>query len=202
MVDPEQELSPADVTRIAALHVESIDDSLPTLLGEGFARALYRYLERSPHEIVFVERVDAHVESVCVVSLEPGSLQRRIAQATFPLLVVGAARAVFTQRAFRTMLSSLVRDALSGEAHAEKAPEITYVFTSRNTRGKRLGKRIVERVDAALSARGCREYFVKTLDDPANRAVRFYQENGFDILGPRVEGGRTFVEFHKPLVAV
>ena len=29
---------------------------------------------------------------------------------------------------------------------------------------------------------------------------RFYDENGFDRLGVRIEGGRSFVEFHKRLV--
>jgi len=201
MVDPEQELSNVDVERIAALHVESIDDSLPTLLGEGFARALYRYLEGSEHELVFVERVEGRVESVCVVSFEPGSLQGRILRSTLPLLAWNAAIAVFTRSAFRAMLWHRALDAFGADEHEGRAPEITYVFTSRDARGKRLGGRIVERVDAELAARGFQRYFVKTIDDPANRAVRFYAENGFEVLGPRVEGGRTFVEFSKSLAA-
>jgi GNAT superfamily N-acetyltransferase len=199
MVDPEQELSSNDVARIASLHVSSIDDSLPAMLGESFARALYRFLERSRQELVFVERVAAQVESVCVVSFEPGSLQARIARAAFPLIVWRAVLAVLRQRAFRRMLRHIALEALAGVGHADKAPEITYVFTNRDLRGKRLGQRIVERVDTVLAARGYERYFVKTLDEPSNRAVRFYSENGFECLGSRIEGGRTFVEFCKPL---
>jgi GNAT superfamily N-acetyltransferase len=199
MVDPEQELSSNDVARIASLHVSSIDDSLPAMLGEAFARALYRFLERSKQELVFVERVAAEVESVCVVSFEPGSLQARIARATFPLIAWRAVLAVLTQRAFRRLLRHIALEALAGVGHADKAPEITYVFTNRDLRGKRLGQRIVERVDSVLAARGYDRYFVKTLDEPSNRAVRFYSENGFERLGSRIEGGRTFVEFCKPL---
>jgi GNAT superfamily N-acetyltransferase len=201
MVDPEQQLSSNDVERLAALHVESILDSLPALLGLSFARLLYRYLERSEQELVFVERVESRIESVCVVSFEPGSLHGRIARATFPLIVWRSLAALFVRREFRSMLLHLVLDALSGEGHEDKAPEITYVFTNSEMRGKRLGQHVVARVDSELAARGFERYFVKTIDDASNRAVRFYDENGFERLGPRVEGGRTFVEFSKPLIA-
>jgi GNAT superfamily N-acetyltransferase len=201
MDDPEQELSSVDLARIAALHVESIDDSLPSLLGVSFARLLYRFLDRSDQEIVFVERIDSRVESVCVVSYAPATLHGRIVRATFPLVVWRAVVALLTRPVFRAMVWNLVRDAIRGGDHDENAPEITYVFTNREMRGRSLGRRIVERVDSELAARGFERYFVKTIDDPSNRAVQFYAENGFECLGPRVEGGRTFVEFRKLLAA-
>jgi ribosomal protein S18 acetylase RimI-like enzyme len=187
------------VARIASLHVESIDDSLPSLLGESFTRRFYRFLERSHQELVFVERVESQVESVCVVSLAPGSLHGRIVRATLPLVVWRALLALVARAAFRSMVWNLVVDAVRAAAREDKAPEITYVFTSRERRGERLGQRMVERVDSALAARGFDRYFVKTIDEASNRAVRFYAENGFECLGPRIEGGRTFVEFSKSL---
>jgi GNAT superfamily N-acetyltransferase len=197
----QQRLSNRDIARAAALHVESIDDSLPALLGGHLVERLYGYLESSGSELVLVERVDGQIESVCVVSFEPESLQRRIARATFPELVWRAVGAVFANPLFRTMLWNTVRDAIAGAADPDKAPEITYVFTNTQFRGKHLGQRLIERVDTELRDRGFDCYFVKTLDDPSNRAIRFYDENGFERLGPRVEGGRTFVEFSKPLIA-
>ena len=38
----------------------------------------------------------------------------------------------------------------------------------------------MERVDAHIDARGVDGYFVRTVDDPANRAIGFYEANGFD----------------------
>lgn len=199
MVDPDQELSEADVARIAALHVASIDDSLPALLGPAFTRRLYRFLERSDRELLLIERVDGRPESACVVSFAPASLHGRILRATLPVLVWRTLVGLVASTAFRRFLVHAVADALGGDGGPEKAPEITYVFTNPDLRGKRLGRRLVERTDAALAARGVQGYYVKTLDEPTNRAVRFYEENGFEHLGPRVEGGRRFVEFHKTL---
>jgi GNAT superfamily N-acetyltransferase len=195
----QQPLSDPDIVRVAALHVESIEDSLPALLGAGLARRLYRYLCSSDSELVMVERIDGQVESVCVVSFDPESLQGRIAVATLPALVWRAVWAVLAKPLFRSMLWNVARDAVSPAAEQVKAPEITYVFTNTRSRGKRLGQRLIERVDAELRDRGIGCYFVKTLDDPSNRAVRFYDENGFDRLGSRIEGGRRFVEFQKNL---
>jgi GNAT superfamily N-acetyltransferase len=205
LVDPEQHLSNGDVARIASLHVSSIEDSLPLLLGERFARGLYHFLARSDREIVFVERVASTVESVCVVSFDPRTLRRRILCAMLPLIAWRALVAVVSRKAFRRRLWHIATDTLGRSAGRDddpaKAPEITYVFTNPDLRGARLGQRIVERVDAVLLSRGYKRYFVKTIDEPSNRALRFYSDNGFECLGPRVEGGRTFVEFRKPLTA-
>ena len=57
----------------------------------------------------------------------------------------------------------------------------------------------VESLEEAMRAQGIDVYYVKTLDDPANRALRFYDENGFKRIGHKEEGGRRFVEFHKAL---
>ena len=52
---------------------------------------------------------------------------------------------------------------------------------------------------ALLAARGVHTYYVKTLDDPGNRAIAFYEREGFERIGTRIEAGRRFVEFHKRL---
>ena len=194
-MNSEPVLTEADLARLAALHVASIDDSLPALLGARFTRGLYRFFSASEHELLLVERVEGRIEGACVVSFAPATLERRIARATFWSLLPAAARAVLTRAEFRALLLHTLR----GPAGEEKAPEITYVFVSPVLRGRELGKRLVERVAAALSEREVSGYHVKTLDDPANRALRFYEQNGFRRIGLRKEGGRSFVEFHRQL---
>jgi len=195
----QQRLSESDIVRAALLHVESIDDSLPALLGGSVARRIYQYLASSESELVLVERIDDQVESVCVVSFDPATLQSRIARATMPALIWRAVWAVVANPLFRRMSWNFARDAVSGHTVDAKVPEITYVFTNARFRGQRLGQRLIGRVENVLRDRGIDRYFVKTLDDPSNRAIRFYDENGFDRLGSRIEGGRSFIEFQKDL---
>lgn len=197
MQGAEPPLDDVDVARLAALHVQSIDDSLPALVGEGFTRGLYAFLAASEHELLLVERVDGRAEGACVVSFAPASLKGRIARAQLTALV----RAALTKPAFRGFLWHSLRHAFAGDAEPEKAPEITYIFSAPESRSRQIGRRLIERVDDALRQRDVTRYYVKTLDDPANGAIQFYERTGFERIGLREDGGRRFVEFHKRLAA-
>ena len=161
----ERPLSSSDLERVGQLHVESIDDSLPALLGARYAASLYQYLARSAEEVLFVEFTGERVDSCCVVSLAPDSLYGRIARATWPSLLWHAALAL-RQRAFRDFLRGAARDAFRATPGTSKTPEITYIFTNQNVRGRGLGRVLIERVDAHLREAGFGSYFVKTLDEP------------------------------------
>ena len=191
-------LSPADLERIGRLHAESIDDSLPALLGVRYAGVLYRFLARSEQEVLFTEAIDGQVESCCVVSLDPGSLFARIARGTAPALVRDALLAL-RRSAFRRYLLGPLRAALRPAEKAARAPEITFIFSNREIRGRGFGRVLIERVDRYLREAGFPVYYVKTLDEPSNRAIRFYEEQGFVRIGRCDEAGRTFVEFEKRL---
>jgi ribosomal protein S18 acetylase RimI-like enzyme len=191
-------LDRADLARIAELHVASIADSLPGPLGCAFARRMYRFLARSERELVLVERVGGRVESACVLSEDPASLQARLVLATFPALATAATVALLRRAAFRDWLRHRVAETLAG-GEGEPGPEITYIFTNPDLRGRGLGARLVERAEAYLRARGAREFWVKTIDDPANRAIAFYEASGFARHGAKREGGRLFVVLHKKL---
>lgn len=195
----ESDLDADDFRRLGALHVECIDDSLPALLGPRFAARLYAFLDRSESEYVLCERVDGRVESAVVVSESPGDLQRRIARATLPQLLVAAGIALFTRWAFGRLLLGTLGESLRHESEPVKAPEITYIFTNSRLQGQQLGKRLIQRVDEMLRTRGVDVYYVKTLDDPANRAIAFYEREGFERIGRCEEAGRSFVVFHKRL---
>jgi GNAT superfamily N-acetyltransferase len=194
-------LSGRDLRRLGALHVECIGDSLPGLLGPRFGAHLYGLFERSATEHVLYERVDAAIEAAVVVSESPADLQRRIVRALLPQLAAAAAVALVSRPAFWRFVWGGVADAVRGRAHTEHAPEITYVFTSPQIRGRGLGKRLVERVDRLLASRGADVYYVKTIDEPTNRTLAFYEREGFERIGTRDEAGRHFVEFRKRLDA-
>lgn len=196
--DPDQ-LERADLERLGELHVACIDDSLPAQLGARFVGRMYGFLARSPSEDVLVERVDGRVESAIVLSDSPEDLQVRVALGTWRHFIPAAVVALLTRLAFWRFALGAVRDALSSDPGEHHAPEITFVFTNPQLQGKRLGKCLIERADARMRARGIATYFVKTIDDPENRAIAFYEREGFTRIGVREEAGRRFVEFHKTL---
>jgi hypothetical protein len=134
----EPALDRGDLARIADLHVASIDDSLPGLLGRAYAGRMYRFVARSERELLLVERVGGRVESACVVSEDPASLQVRLALATLPALAAAAGVALLRRTAFRSWLCHRVNEALAGGG-AEPGPEITYIFTNPDLRGRGLG---------------------------------------------------------------
>ena len=183
---------------MAWLHVHSIDDSLPAWLGVGFSDQLYQFLARSLNETLFPERVDGRIESVCVLSFAPASLHGRILRGTLPALALHGLSALVTRPDFRRFLRSSIAEALRG-TESPAAPEITYIFSNVRLRGYGLGARLLERVETHLRERGETTYFVKTLDVADNRAIAFYEENGFAPIGTRIEAGRRFVQFQKPI---
>ena len=199
MIEPGESLSRLDLERVAELHVAAIDDSLPSLLGRKFTARFYRFVSASASEWLFVERLDGRIESACLLSLGPDSLYGRIVRSLLPWLALHGLAALFTQPAFRTFLRSYVADLVSGGHAQQPAPEITYVFTSSERRGHGLGNRLIERIEAFLIERNVPVYHVKTIDNPENRALSFYDRAGFSRLGTFQERGHTFVAFRKTL---
>jgi ribosomal protein S18 acetylase RimI-like enzyme len=199
MIEQGLDLSEQDLARIAELHVRSIDDSIPTMLGARYARAFFRYLARAPFEHLFVERVHGRIESVCVVSMAPDTVYLRTLRATLPQLALGAALALFRSGKFRRFLVRFVADLLRGTAGQPHAPEITYIFTNPDRRSCGIGRSLVRRVDEFLAERGVPTYYVRTIDETWNRALGFYDAQGFLRIGRQQEGGRPFAVFEKSL---
>lgn len=199
MIERDEPLSARDIDWIATLHLASIDDSLPSLLGAAYLRRFYRFVAASEVETLFFERIDGDVASVCLVSMEPESLHGRIVKGTSPSLFWYALLALCRSPDSRRFLRQFVTDRLRGAEEAPGGPEITYIFTDPKRRGQRLGARLLARVEAHLRERNVSVYHVKTVDEPDNRALAFYDQSGFRRAGRLVEAGRTFVLFQKAL---
>jgi GNAT superfamily N-acetyltransferase len=199
VLDGDESLSESDLTRLADLHVDAIDDSIPSFLGRGYATHLYRFLAGSERETVLVERLEGRIASACVVSFDPNSVQRRIVRGTFPALLAYAVAAWLRCRDFRQFVAATIRDVLRRGGQGFAGPEIVYLFTDAALRGRGLGQRLIERTDALIRRRGESSYFVQTLDTSDNRAITFYENSGFVRVGDREERDRRFVLFHRTL---
>ena len=83
-VVPDQ-LGKADFHALAAMHARYLPTSIVSRFGIRYLRSLYRYMARSPHDVVFIQREGDSIVSAGVLSLSPHTLEARLATKT-PLL--------------------------------------------------------------------------------------------------------------------
>jgi GNAT superfamily N-acetyltransferase len=184
-----------DVPQLANIHCQCLPDSMVSRIGQDYARSFYRYLAGSADELAFLQRDGETVVSACIVSLAPATLERRLLRHT-PLVL----RAPLAIR--RLPLRSMAAGFLGrGEEGAEQpdGPELLLIFTVAALRSSGLGAATLARCEEELRRRGHARYFVKTLDDPGNRAVSFYRRHGFSQLGTRVHHGKRLGLWEKAL---
>jgi GNAT superfamily N-acetyltransferase len=181
-----------EVRELAELHRSCLPDSVVSRLGPGYARSFYRYVTRSPRELVLSERdAEDRVVGGAVLSLDPVTLNRRLLTGT----------QLVPRMALRgRLLWDLVRDLLapgSERGDENHLPELLLIFAASSVRGRGIGTGLVARLEAALAERGIAEYRVKTIADPANRALAFYERLGFSRAGEVVAQGRRFQVFRR-----
>jgi ribosomal protein S18 acetylase RimI-like enzyme len=185
------QLTARDCSQLADLHRECLPDSLVSRLGGGYARAFYRYVSQSADERVFLRRDADHILSACVLSLAPQTLTRRLIFGT-PLLWF-AALGILRLSLARWLLASFGRPSAAPHSPPHHSlPEVILIFTAPRGQGRGLGSDLLDECQRVLAARGCSEYRVRTIDDEANAALRFYARNGFVECGRCVELGRPF----------
>jgi GNAT superfamily N-acetyltransferase len=182
-----------DIRDLARLHTTCLTDSVVGALGERYVRSFYRYVTRSPKELLFVDRNAAGViVAATVVSLEPHTLNRRLALGT-PLVLALALHAYSM-----TKLLWPRGAASGGRAHSDahqSLPEMILIFAAPGERGGGRGSTLVERAEAGLRTRGVTQYQVMTVCDPSNRALAFYRDRGFVPAGTLVRLGKYFQVF-------
>lgn len=182
-----------DIARLARMHVEALPESLVSLLGEAYARAFYRYCASSAEELLLVERDRGELAGACLVSLAPETLSRRLLTRT-PLLL-------FAPLAVRRLpLRAMLRGAAQpSEPPPPRAPEILLIFTVPEARSQGLGARLLARCEQLLQSRGLHKLLVRTRDDPANRAIKFYERAQFNRIAARSKYGKRLVLLEKSL---
>jgi ribosomal protein S18 acetylase RimI-like enzyme len=190
-------LSPAERGQLAALHCASLPDSQVSELGVAYAREFYHYLSRSPFEQIFVARAGDEIIGGCVLSLSPRTLRRRLLLHT-PLLF--HAVGWLWRRVSRRGPPALSRRSHPPEGEAtvpRHLPELILVYTRAELRSRGTGTGLVTQCEQFLAERGHQEYIVRTVDDENNRALRFYDKNGFLAFSRSADHGRIFRVFRK-----
>jgi GNAT superfamily N-acetyltransferase len=189
----DQVLQERDIARLARMHVAALPESLVSLLGERYARAFYRYCATTSEELLLLEREGGEIAGACLVSLEPESLSRRLLTGT-PL--PWCAALAITRLPLRAMLLDATRAAVPVQP---RGPEILLIFTVPELRSRGLGARLLRRCEQQLLARGLPRVLFKTRDDPANRALQFYEREQFSPIAARSKYGKRLLLLEKTL---
>jgi ribosomal protein S18 acetylase RimI-like enzyme len=193
-------LGARDIALLARMHVESLPESMVSRVGERYARAFYRYLARSPEELVLLDREETtgDLRGACIVSLAPDTLSRRLLYRTpLPLHAALAVRRL----PLGAMLAGAGAKVTGGRTRSPEplCPEILLIFTVPAARSQGLGARLLERCEALLAARGVDQLRVRTRDDPANRALGFYERASFTRVASLSTHGKQLVLFRKAI---
>jgi ribosomal protein S18 acetylase RimI-like enzyme len=187
-------LNSADLDRLATLHRENLPDSAVSGFGQAYARAFYRYVETSEKELLLLHRAaDGQLDGAGVVSLEPESMEQRLALAT-PLLMHALLHPLWFLVKVRSALFGRVdHEAREITAKVRGIPELLIIYSDSARRDAGIGSDLIHNIEIALVAKGITHYCVRTVDDPANRALGFYSKHGFEALG-RTLGFRVFAK--------
>ncbi len=185
-----------DPDDLVAHHIDSLEDSIVGALGPRYVRTFYRYLSRSPKEILVVERSgDARIAAAAVVTLDPSSLTRRLARHT-PLLPCLLLRAAPLLVRWLAGLGTGAGSPPRTRDHADAGrPEMILIYTARGARGRGLGTALVQAVERELRSRRVTAYQARTVLAPSNRALAFYRARGFEPAGESTQWGRRFQVF-------
>jgi|GEM_PF-3488868 len=186
------DVSPA-ASELARMHCTCMPSSLVSRLGVSNAEAVYRYCARSKLEVVFAANAQDTVVGGAWLSLAPSSLSRRLLFCT-PLVPKLFARPNLALEWIRQGY----RDARSRESRRtiKGYPGVIAIFVDASHRGRGVGAQLLLQMESFLRGRNVTHYVLRTEDSPENRAVAFYQREGFEGFGRHQQHGT----WHRDLI--
>jgi len=168
------------------MHCSCLPSSLVSRLGLSYAETVYRYCTKSKLEVVFAASLQDTVVGGAWLSLEPSSLSRRLLLRTtlVPALLAHPRLAL-------EWIGQRYRDAQSRESNrtATGYPEVIAIFVDAGHRGRGVGAQLLLEIEGFLRKRHVAHYVLRTHDSPENRAVAFYEREGFEEFGRHQKHG-------------
>lgn len=195
--DSANPLSNAELKDIVLLHRQCLPTSLISKVKPKYGIFFYRFLLKSDLEGIFVCYRQGKIVGACVASLSPRTLSRRLLFSTrliFSLdLLLHKARSV-RSRIFSRNISIHVKPEV-----LNTHPELLLIYSDADLRGKGVGRNLLESCEEWFRSTGHHQYYLKTVDDILNRAISFYDKNGFCLKGKTDEDKKTYLVFVKSL---
>jgi len=163
-----------DYRGLAKLHIDSIPDTSFSIIGEKAAALMYRFIDKNDKEILLAAIIDGIVRGGIVVSYEPETITNRFLK-NYPL--------GFSVRFFPSLLRNIFRvpelfNLFAADEAYKYAPELMFLYTAPELRSKGIGGLLVQNIITQMEGTAPFLY-VRTLDNKENRAIAFYERNGF-----------------------
>ena len=170
------EFSEIDYRRLAKLHIDSIPDTSISIIGERAAALMYRFIHESKKELLLAATIDGTIYGGIVVSYEPATISRRFIK-TYPIR--------FAARFFPSFIQNISRlpelfKLFAADDPYKYSPELMFLYTDQKLRSKGIGRFLVKEIALQIKEISPLLY-VRTLDNKENRAIPFYERNGFKI---------------------
>lgn len=166
--------SKIDYIGLARLHIDSIPDTSFSIIGQQAAALMYRFIDESSKEILLAATIDGIVCGGIVVSYEPATITKRFIK-SYTLSFLTSSIPSLLRKIHK--LPELLRLLAMDEPY-KYAPELMFLYTEPELRSKGIGGKLVQKI-AALMKGVTPSLYVRTLDKIENRAIAFYERNGF-----------------------
>lgn len=186
----------ADAERLASLHGACLPESLLSALGAPLVVRYYEFLAGSPTEDVVVAALDGTVQAGCVISRAPASLLSRFVRAAPIAFSRALARELRASSVLRRRMWQRLRDP---GAAGPALPEVVQIFTAARARGRGLGAQLLRATEGLLRGFGEQAYTVRTRRDDNAAGIRFYDREGFAVIGEARSFGDHYLVLHKGL---
>ncbi|SMD15924.1 GNAT family N-acetyltransferase [Rhizobium sp. RU36D] len=186
LLDPDRRVLDA----VARLHVEVLPGSRISRLGLPFARSFYAFAARSNLEHVLALSEDGEVRGAALLSLSPKTLTRR-----------SALRTTLAWALLRHP-SNLLAALAGGEGETPDIadlPEIVAIFVAAGRQSAGEGTLLLRHAEKLLREAGFPAYLVRTENRVDNRAISFYERNGFRVVGASGAKPAPFLYMKKSL---
>lgn len=184
------DLPKKDLEQTALLHQGNLPDSLLTAFGVRMIRNYYRYLLASKSEGLFLMKDDA-VRGAAVLSLDPSTLMKR----TFlnSMFSAGCVVSVLLRPA---SVIGAAKSLLQGEKEIDQLrgiPEVVQLYADFASRRQGVATQLLKSVEKYLEEKGINSYFVRTVHEPSNNALKFYQAKNFEQVTIQPVNGKDYV---------
>lgn len=188
-----------DFQRIAALHYESLEGSILSVLGRKTLENYYRFIASSDTEWLFAIRGDGKVVGACVLSIKPDSVTKRATITDFFPICFKLLFLVFVSADVRAKVWDFLFGSSQKPVLTSGLPEVIQIFADPAYRNRHIGTRLLEQVEDTLRKIGHESFFMKTVAADDNLALHFYRRKGFQELGIFKAGKKNYVYFLKSI---
>jgi ribosomal protein S18 acetylase RimI-like enzyme len=197
MVYLNNEINKSDISKIAKLHLLSLDNSLISFLGIVVVKKYYEFIKNSPVDFLFLLREGNIIVGACVLSKIPKTLMKRFIKRNWLIVGINVLISFLSSQIKRKRIFNfLLKRSLSpNEVHG--LVEILQIFTDPDFRNLKIGTRLLEQVETFLKKEEIHKYYLKTFSSEYNDAIHFYKQRNFKEVGKSLVGDRNYVYYIK-----